>query len=239
MPRIMKHSLDFLLIIIAIVSFAGIFLAHEDPFARDAFCAKSAWCPQVANAKGWGKIAYDLSIGALTSLIFYILIVRIPDFQKRSRYKRSLARQYKFFREDIIALIVGAADGQYEAGMPEKLLDQKEFKTYFKMKVGQGQDRWDRFCNNLDPYHLKEIVKRMEIFRDEISFILNNADIPSDEPFEFLKRLSAAIYLARDTTLEYDDVKSFARFLWEIFAGFNFVTGYRERDIIQEMIDAI
>ena len=107
------------------------------------------------------------------------------------------------------------------------------------MKVEQGQDRWDRFCNKLDAYHLKEIVKQMEIFRDEISFILNNVDIPSDEPFVFLKRFSTAIYSAHDTTLEYDDVKSFAGFLWEIFAGFNFATGYRKRDIIQEMIDAI
>ena len=123
--------------------------------------------------------------------------------------------------------------------MPEELLDQKKFKEYFKAKVTLDQDRWDRFCNKLDPYYLKELVKRMEIFRDEISFILNNVDIPSDEPFEFLKRLSAAIYSIRDTSLEYNDTKSFARFLWEIFAGFSFATGYRERDIIQEMIDAI
>lgn len=89
--------------------------------------------------------------------------------------------------------MLGVADGSYDSAMPEELLDQKKFAEYFKMKVEPSQDRWDRFCNKLDPYHLKEIVKRMEIFRDEISFILNNVDIPSDEPFEFLKRFSAAI----------------------------------------------
>ena len=181
MPRMLKHPLDIALFFVAIVSIAGVILGHEDPFARDIFCARSAWCPQIANAKAWEKISYDLSIGALTSLIFYILIVRIPDYQKRRRYKKSLAQQYRVFREDTIGLILGVADGTYDAAMPEELLDQKKFKEYFKMKVGQGQDRWDRFCNKLDPY-LKEIVKRMEIFRDEISFILNNVDIPSDEP---------------------------------------------------------
>ena len=79
----------------------------------------------------------------------------------------------------------------------------------------------------------------MEIFRGQIQFILNNVDIPSEKPFEFLKRLSVAVYSMQDKTLDYDDTKSFGRFLWEVFAGFDFITGYRERDIIQEMIDAI
>jgi hypothetical protein len=43
----------------------------------------------------------------------------------------------------------------------------------------------------------------------------------------------------QDKSLEYDDTKSFSGFLWGIFAGFDLITGYRERDIIQEMIDVI
>ena len=79
----------------------------------------------------------------------------------------------------------------------------------------------------------------MEIFREEIQFFLNNVDIPSEKPFEFLTRLSTAIYSMQDKTLDYDDTKSFGGFLWQIFAGFDLISGYRERDIIQEMIDAI
>jgi hypothetical protein len=54
-----------------------------------------------------------------------------------------------------------------------------------------------------------------------------------------LKRLSAAIYSVQDTTLGYDETKPFARFLWEVLAGWSFVTGYQERDIIEDMIEAI
>jgi hypothetical protein len=43
----------------------------------------------------------------------------------------------------------------------------------------------------------------------------------------------------QDKTLGYDDTKSLGNFLWSLFAGFDFITGYRERDIIQDMIDAI
>ena len=79
----------------------------------------------------------------------------------------------------------------------------------------------------------------MEIFRDELSYIINNTDIPNDEPFEFIKRLSAIIYKMKNVTLDYDDTKLLARFLWDVFAGFSIIDGYRKDDIIQKMINAI
>ena len=79
----------------------------------------------------------------------------------------------------------------------------------------------------------------MEIFRDELGFVLNNTDIPKDKTFEFIKGLSTSIYIMKGVTLNYDDTKTLARFLWEIFSGFSFITGYREKDIIQDMIDEI
>lgn len=237
--RLLRKPFDLVLWFLAVLSLATIFLAHENSFARDVFCSAIKMCPAVENAAAWNKIAYDFAMGALVSLFFYALIIRLPENQKRRRYKRSLTQRYKMFKEDCIGLMLATADGTYDGSFPEQLLDQKRFRDYFKESVTSSQDRWARFCNNLDAYHLKELVKQFEMFRDEISFILNNVDIPSDQPFEFLKRLSVAIYAAHDTTLDYDETKGFARFLWEIFSGWNFVTGYHERDIIQDMIDAI
>jgi len=77
----------------------------------------------------------------------------------------------------------------------------------------------------------------MEIFREELIFILNNTDIPKTEPFEFLKRLSASSM--EHVTLGYDETKPLSRSLWDVFAGFSYVTGYRKEDIIKKMIDAI
>ena len=64
MARIIKHQLDIVLILIAMVSFAALFLAHEDPFVRDAFCKWVSSCPTIENAKAWNKIFYDLECGA-------------------------------------------------------------------------------------------------------------------------------------------------------------------------------
>jgi hypothetical protein len=105
--------------------------------------------------------------------------------------------------------------------------------------VAPGLDRFDQFQNELDEYYLRELLTRMEIFRDELTFVLNNTDIPKDELFEFLKRLSAAIYSMKDVTLGYDETKPLARFLWNVFAGWDLITGYRKEDIIKKIIDAI
>ena len=131
------------------------------------------------------------------------------------------------------------ADGTFTWGFHETLVDQDKFRDYFKQQISPDQDRWHAFLNNLDQYHLQQLSMHMEILRDEIAFVLNNIDIPNDQPFEFFKRLSRAILSMRSTTLGYDETKQFAGFLWSVFAGWDVITGYRERDIIQEMIEAI
>lgn len=239
MTSIIKRPLDIILIAIAIASAAALFLAHEDPFARAALCTQTGFCPALPHAQAFAKILYDLASGALISILFYALMVRIPDNQRRRRYKKTLTSQYRHFRRDCITLILGVADGSYDSSLPDQLNDQRMFRSYFKARVTPGQVRWDRFCNNLDDYHLRALVKRMETFRDEITFILNNVDIPPDEPFEFLKLLSAAIYSVHDTTPEADNIKQFSIFLWEILAGFNFEAGYTENNVFQKMIDTI
>jgi hypothetical protein len=72
----------------------------------------------------------------------------------------------------------------------------------------------------------------MEYLRQEISFLMHNADISESEAFELLKGLSEAMLLQKNTTTDYDTMKSFLRF-WD------WVEGYRERDIVEEMIESI
>ena len=131
------------------------------------------------------------------------------------------------------------ADGTYSGGLPETLMEQDKFRDYFSEKVTPDRNRWHDFQNNLNEYYLRELLTRMEIFREELGFVLNNTDIPKDEPFEFLKRLSAAIYSMKGVTLGYDKSKPLAGFLWNVFAGWDFITGYRKEDIVKKMIDAI
>ena len=235
----MKRLLNVTLTLIGILCIVALFLAHEDPFARKIIYTYTGFRPVVPNAKAWYKITCDGAVGALVTLFFYLLVVRWPDYQKRRRLKRGLARQYRIFKEDCIGIMLMVADGSYSGDVPEKLMEQEKFREYFKGNVTSGRSRWDEFVNNLNERYLRELIMNMEIFRDEIAFILNNTDIPRDEPFEFLKRLSTVIYSKKGVTLDYDELKFFARFLWEIFSGWDWISGYRKEDIIQRMIDDI
>jgi hypothetical protein len=235
----LKRLLDIALIAISVLSVAALFLAHEDPFAREAVCAHSGFCPVMPNAKAWYKIIYDLAVGSLTTLFFYLLVVRLPEYQRRQRLKRSLEGHYKAFREDCIEIMLAVADGTYSADVPETLMEQDKFRDYFTEKVTPDRNRWHDFQNNLNEYYLRELLTRIEIFREELVFVLNNTDIPKDEPFEFLKRLSAVIYSMKHVTLGYDESKPLSGLLWNVFAGWDLITGYRKKDIIKNMIDAI
>lgn len=231
--------LDAFLWVVGLACVATIFMAHENPFARDAFCSRIQVCPTVPSAGAWNKIAYDLAVGAIVTLVFYWLVVRLPERQKRMRLRKSLAAQYRIFKEDCIATMLGTVGASYSIDFLKTLLDRKEFKAYFSEKVSSSQDRWDRFFNELDDYGVRDLIKQMAMLRDEIAFVLNNVDIPGEAPFAFLKRFDRAIYLKIDSTSKYEDKEVLLKFLWEVFAGWSFATGYQERDIIQDMIDAI
>jgi hypothetical protein len=209
--------LNVALTVLFAVSIAGLVLGHEP----------------------WRKILYDLAVGALITIFFYLLVVRLPERERRQRLKRSLEKHYYTFREDCIGILLMAADDTYCAGFPETLMDQDRFREYFNEKVRCGGDRWDDFQNNLNETHLQHLLTYMEIFREELVFVLNNVDIPETEPFEFLKRLSAIIYSMKRVKLGYDETKPLASFLWDVFAGWDLITGYRKEDIIKNMIAAI
>lgn len=236
--RILRSPLDLALIGLAVLSVGAIFLGHENPFARSALCVLVK-CPDLPNAPALDKIAYDLGAGSIVTLLFYVLVVRIPDRQKRLRIQRNFRRQYKEFKEDCIGLILSVADGSYEWGRHEELSNFKAFRKYFQESVGNGQDRWGRFFNNLDERSLGEIVTYMEIFREQTEFVLASIYISDERPFAFFQRLTSIIARVRKSNADYDSKKEFLRFLWEIFAAASNVSGYLEHDVIGRAIEQI
>ncbi len=231
-----KRLIDAFLLLLFVLSVALVMLGIHDPFARDAICKGIGFCPAWEH-----KLIYDLGIGGLISLVFYGLLVRLPEFERRRRIKRRLRQQYRLFKKDCIATILGVVDGTYDPDLVDELLDQNKFRDYFKQKVSNSQEKWHVFLNEIRDHNLRELIVTMEIFRAEVLYVLNTTDVPNDEPFTFLKRLSAAMYsMTHTATLEYDySVKQLSRFLWEVLAGWDWITGYRQKDVVEEMIRSI
>ncbi len=113
------------------------------------------------------------------------------------------------------------------------------FRDYFKQDVGGRTTRWHEVANKMTDYYLDVTLSRMETLRQEIAFVMHNTDIDDEKVMAFLKRLSNAMLMQRNATRDYDAIKSFLGFFWQLFAGWDFVEGYRARDIAEEMIESI
>jgi hypothetical protein len=236
--RSVKRPLNWLLLGIALVSVAAILLGQENPFARAVICM-SVPCPALAHSHAWEKIGYDLGIGSIVSVFFYWLVVRLPENAKRRRIRKSFEEHFREFKEDSIATMLMVTDDTFEWGFQRELVDQKKFRDYFKQEVAPGQDRWDSLHNKITDYYLDELLTHLEILRGEILFVMSAVEIDDNRVLEFLKRLSATIIRMRKTTRDYDSMKGFGNFMWEVFAGWSMVTGYQKCDFFEDMIQAI
>jgi hypothetical protein len=105
--------------------------------------------------------------------------------------------------------------GRLCGGLHRELVDQKKFREYFKQNISPDQDRWDAVHNKMTEHHLDDLLTHLEILRTEISFSMAAIEIDDKRALEFLKRLSATLIRMRNTTLDYDSMKSLGGFLWE------------------------
>lgn len=183
------------------------------------------------------------SMGIVVSAIFYFMVVWVPAYRQKHRIRRYLQKQYDAFKSAcILEFLIASQSQNYPHEAQKELLQQDEFRRYFNTHITHDQTRWHAVMNKLNDNNcgtLKEILNHLEILREEILYVLNHIDIHSDEVFTFLKQLSHVILCTKDVEPEYEDIKSFGGLLWEIFAGWNVIEGYRRDDIVQSMIEQI
>lgn len=226
------------LITMCVLSLVLMGLTSEQPEARRTLCEFGV-CFYSEAADWWNNLLYELSSGTLISVVFFWLLVRWPEHKKKQRIKRSFAAQYRTFKIACIENFLAVANGGFRSDLPETLLPLEAFRNYFKQNVGDGKTRWDDVANNMTDYYLDVTLSRMEALREEIAFVMHKTDIDNEKIMAFLKRLSEAMLFERNATRDYDTIKSFLSFFWELFAGWDFIEGYYERDIVEDMIQYI
>lgn len=184
-------------------------------------------------------LIFGLSVGYLVSLVFYFIVIDVPRRMSLRHMKRSFIEQYEYFKTNTISIFLAACDEAESYDKLETLSDQEKFTTHFNEEVTESQSRWHVVMNNLSGDLLRDLLIEMEILRSEISFLLANAVIYDSNVFDYFKRLSVDIQQLRKSTSGYDDIKRLCNFLWCLFSGFDPVNGYRENDIVLEMLERI
>ncbi|MEQ1531249.1 MAG: hypothetical protein ABL925_18175 [Methylococcales bacterium] len=180
------------------------------------------------------QIAFDLSVGVLSAIGMFYLLVRLPEYERKSRIKRHLQFSYQSFKRSVIQIFVGAIQGAYSTETVDKLMEQRQFRDFFKEPFAPGQDKWHGVANAL-----RQLVIEAEVLLNQFQHALSVVDIRDPEVFSFITRISEALYRAKNWSSDYDGTKEVLRFFWSILSGWSFVDGYTEREYIPEMIDKL
>lgn len=180
---------------------------------------------------------YGIALATIAAYIFYIFQIFIPEKKRRKIVKENFKLNYTLFKRDCISIFLSILYPSYESDLPEQLSSSQEFKKYFKENFARDQNRWHVVLNGLNENSIKKLLVQFEILSKEVDFFINNIGLIDEEVFAFLKRLKIAIYSLKKTSGDYDEIRMLSSFLWELFAGWSFVSGYRKNDIFEEMLD--
>ncbi len=195
--------------------------------------------PYLLALHNGNSIVFNLSVGYLVSLFFWLLVVYFPDRTRRLILRDNLSRRYQDFRESTIQILLWASIGTHDSRLPKELCDHRKFKQFFDEN---GKEHWYAALNGLQgtKERVDELLLELELFAGEVSYVLNNVNIQDPKVHSFFKLLSENIYRLKNSTVySYDQVEYLGNFIWSIHARWSIIDGQLENDIIQDMIDAL
>jgi hypothetical protein len=179
-----------------------------------------------------------LLINVLAAYLVYVLVVYLPGARKRALVRTNLATHYRRFREDLVTHFLLLSEKGADYDRIRALREMHAFRDFFKE---DNCARWYAVANALsdNPHVMRDIATGLVLFRNELAYALSQIEIQDERVFGLLKRLSSAIYRTEQRNLEYEDIKAFMGFMWDILAGWSIVDGYRDKDIVQEAIEQL
>ena len=224
-------------LVLALVAVFGTFSGSTEPVV--GFLRGTSIEPYLLALHNGNSIVFNLSVGYLVSLFFWLLVVYLPERSRRLILRDNLSRRYQDFRESTIQILLWASIGTHDSELPKELCDHRKFREFFDEN---GKEHWYAALNGLqgNQDRVDELLLELELFASEVSYVLNNVNIQDPKVHSFFKRLSENIYRLKNSTVySYDQVKYLGNFLWGIHARWSLIDGQLEDDIIQEMINAL
>lgn len=232
----MRYRTNETIAALSVVALVGMFVAGNEPVI--APLRGTAAEPLLHSLHYENAILFNLCVGFLGGVIVWVLNVLIPDRRVRFILRDNLRKQYQYFREDVISVLLGA-EGSYSAGLPAQLSDPKAFRDYYR---GGNQQRWYDVLNYLqkNPERLSDVVAHMQTLSSEVEYLLHKISIDDEEVHSFFKRLSLHTHrLQRLSVYSYDEVKYLGGFIFEVLAAWSIISGYLETDPVARMIEKI
>ena len=233
----MSRHLNVVLAALAVIAAFVMFATSGEPVVAPL---RGTAVEPTLTALGWpNTIAFNLAVGYLVSALFWLLVVHIPERTRRAEIRENHSRSYRSYRESTLQILLWASIGTHDSQMPRELSDHRKFKEFFG---ANKSERWYAAMNGLQGEALRmgELILELEIFADEVAYVLNALAIQDAKVHSLFKVLKENIYRLNHSSVFTDEqVKYVGRFLWEVLAYWSFIDGQRESDIIQDTIDRL
>jgi hypothetical protein len=182
------------------------------------------------------SIVFNLSVGYLSSFIFWLLVVHYPEVRRRALLRDNLALQYHNFKESVIQILLWCSVGSHDSELPKQLCDHLKFKEFFS---GNEKQHWYGALNGLQDQqdHMRDLLFELELLSSEVAYVLNNVSIQDANVHQSLKFLNEHIFRLKNSSVySGNPVKYIGNFIWGILARWSFITGQRQEDFIEEVI---
>jgi len=174
----------------------------------------------------------EILLSFVSACVFYAIFSYRKDKNRKQMIINNYRLQYKFFKQNLIMILLEICHGGAHSDLTEKLQDVTEFRKHF------AKERWYYVANNSSK-HLDEMIVVISHFLQATDvLIISGINFKNPATYQFFHNLRGVLYNLTHTTAEYDDEKYFFRCLWEIFTGYSHISGY-DGDAIQKGIDSI
>lgn len=90
----------------------------------------------------------EILLSFTSACVFYAVFSYRKDRKRKQMIINNYRQQYKFFKQNMVVILLGICHGGADSELSEKLQDITEFKKYFNESVSDSQDRWHYIANN-------------------------------------------------------------------------------------------
>lgn len=232
-----RNALDLTLWLLCAASTFLMLKSSTDP--RPQLIQGTLFEPLLKPFPTGNQIVFDVAVGIVVSLFVYVLVVRLPAWQKKKRVKAHLLRRYDDLKRQCITHFLWACGEPAASDLIDELKDLETFKDFFKTKVSEDQDRWHAVLNGLTEHYVTSLVRELDMFRNELEYALTAIEVSDEKVFSFMRNFTQVLQRSRYWSDREDQLKPLSQFMWSAFAGWSFVTGYTGKDAIAEMIAAL
>lgn len=204
------------------------------------------FCTDVSSMKWWPDffaVTTNLLAGGLVSFLFYFLVVHVPARRKKTIIKSNLQRMYRIIKRDILFSVVQASrqGGRHDLVPDDELMEELLTPHGFKKAFEGGRESDEGFYafeNQMheDNWEFRQIMLNLQMLSKQIDFLLQNYSVENQDAFDFFKRLELMLMRLQASGPGYEESKPLARFIWEVYTGWNWIDGDLGGDRIQKMI---